>query len=335
MIYDLDRPVRRRRTASRTAAPQRRLDAWGTALILGAIVLVAVAFRTINLANWDGQQGLHPDERFVAMAVNNLRLPGSVGEYFDSATSPLNPRNYEGSRMWVYGTLPATITRVATDLVHRVAPNTALVVVGRALSAVFDVIACVALFFLGRRIYDRRVGLLAAALYAVTVMPIQQAHFFTMDNFGVAFATLALLAAVRLAAEGRWRDAIWAGLFTGAAVASKINLAPLAAIVGIATLQIALRHVGFAMPERRAPRLMFFGRRWIRPGLLLMVAGLVTFVSFRVFQPDAFTGPNLWNIWPDPRFLQDVRTVRGLVDGTVDFPPSHQWASRTPYLFAL
>ena len=142
MIYDLDTFSRRRSaTSARPAARPRRLITWGTALILGAIVLVAVAFRAINLANWDGQLGLHPDERFVSMAVGNLKLPHSLGEYFDSATSPLNPRNYEGSRMWVYGTLPATITRAVTDLVHRIDPDVSLTVVGRALSALFDIIA--------------------------------------------------------------------------------------------------------------------------------------------------------------------------------------------------
>ncbi len=74
-------------------------------------------------------------------------------------------------------------------------------------------------------------------------------------------------------------------------------------------------------------------RSLVRAALLLGAAGVVTFVSFRVFQPDAFTGPNIWNILPEARFLDNLRTVSGLVDGTVDMPPSHQWASRIPYLW--
>ncbi len=112
-----------------------------------------------------------------------------------------------------------------------------MLVIGRALSGFFDLVACVALFALGRLLHGRRAGLLAAALYAVTVMSIQQAHFFTTDNFAVAFATLALVSAARLGLHGRWRDALLAGLWTGAAVASKINLAALAAIIGLAALQ--------------------------------------------------------------------------------------------------
>ena len=333
MIYDLKTASRRRGPAWRHArALKQRRAGIGTLLLLAVILLIGLGFRVFGLADWDQRQFLHPDERFVAYAVSNLQLPRSLRDYFDSATAPLNPRNYEWSRLFVYGTLPTTLTRVAAAVVNRPGA-TELVIVGRALSAFFDLVACAALFFLGRRIYDRRVGLLAAALYAVAVMPIQQAHFFTTDNFAVAFATLALVAAVRLGLDGRWRDAAWAGLWTGAAVASKINLAALAPIIALAALQAQFTARSGA---ERLPRLL--GRSplpWIRSALLLALAGLVTFVSFRVFQPDAFTGPNIWNIWPEPRFLDNLETVRGLVDGSVDMPPAHQWANRPPYLFAL
>ena len=116
--------------------------------------------------------------------------------------------------MWVYGTLPTSLTRLVADIVHRGNGGSALIV-GRALSGIFDLIACLALFVMAGRIYGRRVALLAAALYAFTVMPIQQSHFFTTDNFATAFTTLALVAAVQLGIKGRWRDALLAGLFTG------------------------------------------------------------------------------------------------------------------------
>jgi YYY domain-containing protein len=330
LIYDLDTATRRRsRTSTRKRWRLPRLNSVTTFILLLLILAVGGYLRSINLANWDERQGLHPDERFVSVAVGNLRLPASLNDYWDSANSTLNPRNFDWSRMWVYGTLPTTITRVVATLTNQ---TDDVLLVGRVLSGVFDLVACVALFGLGRLLAGRKAGLLAAALYAVTVMSIQQAHFFTTDNFAVAFATLALVSATRLGLYGRWRDAVFAGLWTGAAVASKINLAALAAIIGLAALQYYARRV----EQVEANHAVMRGtplRSLVRAGLLLAVAGIVTFGSFRVFQPDAFSGPHIWNIWPEARFLQNLQTVRGLVDGTVDMPPSHQWASRVPYLW--
>jgi 4-amino-4-deoxy-L-arabinose transferase-like glycosyltransferase len=335
MIYDLDNHTRRRSTSWQQVAARRQRTA-DLLVVAGliAILLVGLAFRAMNLRGWDGLNFLHPDERFVAMTVERLQLPGSLREYLDTAVSPLNPRNYEGSRFFVYGTLPMTLTRLAVA-VSGAFGLSEIIVAGRALSAIFDLVACLALFFLGRRVYGRAAGLLAAALYAVTVMPIQQAHFFTTDNFGVAFTTLALLFTTRLALDGRWRDAVWTGLFLGAAVASKVNLAAFAAIVALAALQAGVRRREPADGETAAGVAMLAASRWMRAAGLLAIAGLVSFVCFRVFQPDAFAGPHIWNIRLDPRFMDNLREVRGYVSGAVDFPPSHQWANRTPYVFAL
>ena len=54
-----------------------------------------------------------------------------------------------------------------------------LTAVSRALTALFDVATVWLVFLLGRRVYDEKVGLLAAAFLALNVMHIQLAHFFS------------------------------------------------------------------------------------------------------------------------------------------------------------
>ena len=77
----------------------------------------------------------------------------------------------------------------------------------------------------------------AHLLLALAVMPIQQSHFFTMDNWAAGLTTMTLYTAVRAANIGdeskEWR-ALWYVLFgigLGLATASRINIAPLAAMI--------------------------------------------------------------------------------------------------------
>jgi hypothetical protein len=53
------------------------------------------------------------------------------------------------------------------------------------------------------RLYDRRVALLASLFSALTVMQIQQSHFFTTDLFVNPFAFLAIYFAVEIML---WKD---------------------------------------------------------------------------------------------------------------------------------
>ena len=60
-----------------------------------AVALVLVAGFVLRMwgINWDQYTKLHPDERFMTMVETDLRVPHSLGQYFDSATSPMNPYN--------------------------------------------------------------------------------------------------------------------------------------------------------------------------------------------------------------------------------------------------
>ena len=375
-----------RSTPTRSTS-SRRVAAWfSTALLLLLILASGLFFR----GRWDQLGAFHPDERFILYTVDNLRIPTSWRDYFTSSCpspmpnprnasepmdkmeptlqsgcSTLNPRNYNSSRMFVYGTLPTTLTRLvfeattakADGSVSRWAPvfkvlglptggssdPANLVVVGRRLSAFFDMLTVFFLFCLGRQLYGRRVGLIAAAGYAWAVMPIQQSHFFTTDNFGTTFVVLTLWFAVRVVQRERLLDAVLLGISLGAAVACKINLAAAVVIVGLAALMVALRpwirptwfgrtvRIYPEVPERAGQ----FRRSFAWATTLFILAGLASFFTFRVAQPDAFVGLNgLSFITPEPRFLEDIRKAREFVNG-MDWPPAHQWANRTPYVFAL
>ena len=72
----------------------------------------------------------------------------------------------------------------------------------RQMSALADLFTIFVLYLIVSGFYGRRIGLFTAAFSALTVMQIQQSHFFTTDLFTNLFMFLAILFAVAIAEAG-------------------------------------------------------------------------------------------------------------------------------------
>src|SRR3989344_9344437 len=77
------------------------------------IVVCAAAVRFYGL-NWDQNQHLHPDERFLTMVAAAAKVPASLPDYLDPAKSSLNPYNLNFG-FYVYGTFPITLNKLLTQ----------------------------------------------------------------------------------------------------------------------------------------------------------------------------------------------------------------------------
>ncbi len=302
------------------------------ALALTAILIFGAAVRLVGV-NWDADQHLHPDERFLTMVETALSLPGSKtigpaapptcakwGGYFDTACSPLSPYNHNFG-FFVYGTFPIFLTRLVGDWLSLTGYGE-IHLVGRVLSALFDLSTVALIFFLGRRMYDTRVGLLGALFLAASVLDIQQSHFFTVDTFTNVPILLAFWFALDIAdgastRPGWLRAFVFAGAVFGLALAGRINIAPFAAVlIAAAFLRAYLdaektrNHEGHEQHEDDVARQVreMYGRREAREirerretltrhssvATLggLVVCALIALMAFRIFQPYAANGPN-------------------------------------------
>jgi YYY domain-containing protein len=273
---------------------------------------VAGAILRLTGIRWDDGTHLHPDERYISMVEENLEFPKSVRQYFDSATSPLNPYN-RGHDSFVYGTLPMVVTKALGDAIGRKGYDGAYVV-GRVLSAIFDLVTIWMTYLLARRLRGRRAGLMAATLIAFCPLGIQLSHFWTVDSFLTTFEAVALVACLRIA-QGRAssKGVVGAGVVLGLAVACKITALALIVPLGIAILLDAAAARG----QRQVP----FLRRVVVRSALVAAAALVT---VRVAWPYAFLGLRL-----DPRYLKDIRNLVAMSKSVAGFPPALQWAGRT------
>ena len=298
-----------------------------------AIVLCGAYLRFVGL-NWDAGQHQHPDERFITMVAEQIRSVSSIVEYleFDTRNSSLNPLPH-GS--YTYGMLPLFVTRYVAEWVNMTHYDR-VVLVGRVLSGLFDLAVVVVLYWLGTRLYDRRVGLLAAALSAAAVLPIQLSHFFTVDSFSTVFvvAGFCFAAQVTLAAPGRSkRDTFLPyalfGLMTGLAMACKVNTLPLFGVILLAGAMRLAEPIVAAIRKQPVERTSELKNVLIGWG----VAAVVAATAFRVFQPYAFAGPGFFGLRLSERWLSVMREVTDQVAGKSEWPPNHHWTSR-PFTYA-
>ncbi len=336
-----------------------RRDGRLTLALLIGILLIGGILRFTGL-DWDEGQHLHPDERFLTMVTDSLSWPDSLGQYWDTAANPLNPYNH-GYGSYVYGLSPVIVAKALGELTGHTGYG-GVYLAGRAMSGIMDLLSILLVFLIGRRLYDRRVGLLGALLLSLSVLPIQHAHFFTVDPTTTFYVTLALYLAVRVAQGEGWGSIVALGVAFGLAVSAKISVLSFLGVIGLALIQRTLaawraapggvaaaptgwvRRVGRvtlafrvepAAPGEERQAVDDLIVRAIPAALALAVILVVAALTFRVVQPQAFMGPGFFGLRLNPAWQLDMDGIQRLVTGEADYPPSHQWTGREPVWYAF
>ncbi|MBN1659403.1 MAG: glycosyltransferase family 39 protein [Anaerolineae bacterium] len=352
-----------------TSKTGARGERW-VSLILVAILLVGAGLRFYNV-NWDeGTYHIHPDERSTTMVVDRIEWPSSIAEYFDTSHSPLNARNV--SMVYFYGTFPLYLTKAVAssgealqNFYAEMQPDPGeywrnhqslssydrIHLVGRVLSALFDLGTVILSFFLARRLFDWRVGLIAAALLTFTVLNIQGSHYFAVDTFLTFFVALTLWFTLDVAEGGDWQSFVNLGLAMGLTLASKVSVFLLVAVIALAAWVRLRRHLHQGQAGSEAIWAAVSG---------LALAALVALALFRIAQPYAWAGPNYdgWDTVPDPwgerlqifeavpepiravlmpnpQWIADIVSAGAQQTGEADLPWGRQWTERAPWLWPL
>lgn len=273
--------------------------------LLILIFLLAFIFRFCGI-NWDQDQHLHPDERFLTMVVADSDLPKSLFNYFDSSKSPLNPKN-NGYDFYAYGDLPVTITCLLGHILN-LNNYDKIYLIGRLLSIILDSSIILIIFFFGKLLkIKNKITIIACFFYALSILPIQLAHFFTVDPFLVFFNSLAIYFFVKFLKNQRYRPLIFSAFFFGVALSCKTSV--------IVTAPLFIIFIFF-----KSSRL----HRFFDPLIFI----LFIFISFRVFNPYAFDG--FLNL--SPEFIQSINMAHQMVTGEYNYPPNIQWLSTIPFV---
>jgi hypothetical protein len=209
----------------------------------GGLALVLAAGLALRL--WGVRQGLpyayNADEadHFVPHAIEMFRRGTLNPHYF------ANPPGFT----YVLHFLFAIAYGGGRGAVHayRHDPG-AVYTLARVAAAVLGTIALWLLYAVGTRLFNRAVGLLAAAIEAVAFLPVFYAHLALNDVPTLAPVTLSLLGTAGVLRKGRMRDHALAGAGLGLACATKYT----AGIVLLPYLAAAVASLLEAPPARRA-----------------------------------------------------------------------------------
>ena len=215
------------------------------ALLLGLILLVAAWLR-VSGHNWDQGQQINVDDSYVSkVALKKIKWPSdaTLGTLLDPQHSPLNPRT--DGEFFVYGALPIYLAKGVSSTIYAVTGDPyfnglgGIQQTGRILTALFDTLTTLLVFAIGARLWGVRSGLLASALYALAIVPIEFSHFFITDPFMTTFMTATLLSSIIFYQTRRNRFILIAGLCAGLAMACKVSAA-LVLVLPVAAILIRL-----------------------------------------------------------------------------------------------
>jgi hypothetical protein len=234
-------------------------------LALGTLLLVSLALRL-----WGIKQGLpysyNSDEatHFVPRAIG----------FFGHDLNPhyfLNPPAYSYLlfivfELW-FGSADAVRHLYTTD-------PTALFVVARVVAAGLGTASVLLLYLAGRRLFNRDVGLLAAAILGLGFLPVFYSHLALNDVPTLAPISLALYGIAGVLRRGRARDYALSGLGIGLAAATKYT----GGVMLFCLVFAALCDGGEDRPLRAARH--------------LLLAGLVAVLAFVAANPYALLDPH-------------------------------------------
>ena len=243
------------------------------------------------------------------MFVNDVSLPSSFSQYLSSG-SPLNPYNYDQYKFFVYGTFPTTLVAFVSSILN-LKSYFYINLIGRGLSALFDSLNIILLFYFFKLILNNpKKAIIPSLLYALAILPIQLSHFFAVDTFlnTFIFATFTLLLYWLYKKKNLYL--ILASIFYALALSSKITAIFFAPII----------------------ILIFLFHLWKTKKLVLtflngLIFSLISFLTIKIASPYYFSQ----FFKPNPIFVDSIKTLSSF--NNQYFPPAVQWLSKTKFIF--
>lgn len=205
----------------------RFLRARWAALSIGAICLASALIKLPHL----GHQHLSNDEACHAIVARNLLKHPFTPTLYDTPYLPYNHESWTSNHVWLHKPILPLWKIAASYAVFGV--NTFAL---RFPALILATLAVFLTYLIGKRLFDRRAALIAAAVQAFLPVMAELTHGYLFSDaidISLLFWTeLAVYFLIRAMKSGSWRDVLIAGAAQGCAYLSKSYLALI--VTGIA-----------------------------------------------------------------------------------------------------
>jgi len=271
-----------------------------TFIFILILITIAGFFRFYNL-NWDQGNYFHPDERNIANAVSQINF-----------FSQLNPH------FFAYGGFTIYLYRLAGDLLVAITKDVSWVTnwgnidaVGRFFSALFSTVTIIPLYFLTKKISDKKTAFLTIILYTFTVSSIQTAHYAVTESLITLIGVLTCLFSVMIIKKIKLLSTLVIGIISGIGIAAKTS--------SIAFLMMPFLAFVFAKTAQKI--------EFKRVLIYFISFLLITFVIFILFSPYTFLD---WK-----KFMESMSYETGVATGSLPVVYTLQFDHTIPYLFQI
>jgi 4-amino-4-deoxy-L-arabinose transferase-like glycosyltransferase len=224
----------------------------GCASVAAALLLAFGGF-TWGLPGPDHIQSYHPDEQNVTLSLRNMH----------PENRDFNPHFWGNPTFYTYqvGALALAAAKLhilpgrldsAYWLAHPEAVRT-FYILGRELSFAYMVLSAVLVFYVTRRLTaDKFAPLVAAAIFISLPVTAVHCHYMTVNSAAVFWSLAAMLVTLRILDKPTWVSYIFAGLFAGLAIATKLSNAflPLAILTAHVVASAPLGWKRLLLPGR-------------------------------------------------------------------------------------
>ncbi len=290
-------------------------------LLIGIIILAAI-FRLYGI-NWDQGFHLHPDERAIVIFTLPINFPSNISEFL-SVNSSLNPH------FFAYGSFPIYLLSLSGTILSSIDPlftqYEKINLVGRFLSLLFDIGTLLIIYLLGKKLFNKNIGNLAAFFYAISVLPIQLSHFYAVDTPLNFFIILSLYLLIRFYEKPTIRNAFLTGATFGLALGTKISATVILASIGLA-LTIDFILVFLKNPHRpkiwfpHTPKLI---KTFLLRGFVVIISAILVFV---IVEP--------YSLIDFQEFWQQTMQQRQMTYDAFVFPYTLQYVGKIPFWYEL
>ncbi len=274
------------------------------------LLLVGATITRLFGINWDQGYYLHPDERMIFLVAHRLAWPQSLIEFFQTQ-SPLNPK------FFAYGSWPIYLLRGSFSLTGLLRPDLAAYsesyLVGRTLSVLFDLGTIIFLIKIGQQLGgNKKTAFWSGLFYALAVLPVQLAHFYTVDTLLTFFIVGTIFFSYQFIDQPNKKPLIWSGIFFGMALASKISALPFGLIILGACL----------LANRSTPKI-----NWKKIITNLIGVSLTTTFTFILLSPYALIDAGT--------FISQIKEQQAMTKDPFIFPYTLQYVFTPAYWYQL